>query len=117
MCLSFGEGGEDSGERGLRITSKTKNTWVNENNPLFETTYTEEALRNMGNDSYHGFPLWVDQQADKAIVTDLIGGDKVLRKKVEIPGGIVNGQNGSFVYIIEPDGSINHRFFEVTKNQ
>ncbi|MCZ6104403.1 hypothetical protein [Campylobacter ureolyticus] len=41
-----------------------------------------------------------------------IGKDGVKRTKIEISGSYKN-QDGVFEYIIEPDNTINHRFFRV----
>jgi hypothetical protein len=41
-----------------------------------------------------------------------LGGDGIIRTKIEIPGSY-NGQAGVFEYIIEPDGvTVNHRLFQ-----
>lgn len=44
-------------------------------------------------------------------MTSLIGGDKITRTKIEIPGSY-RGKEGVFQYIIEPDGiTCNHHLF------
>jgi hypothetical protein len=43
-------------------------------------------------------------------VSDLKGGDGIIRTKLEIEGSY-RGADGVFEYIIEPHGEINHRLF------
>ena len=57
-------------------------------------------------------PIVSDPGAGK--LTEIIGGDGVVRDKLEIPGSF-NGKDGVFEYIKDPDGSINHRFFRETR--
>ena len=59
---------------------------------------------------YHGFPKIVDNYASGGTKTVIEGGDGVLRTKVEVPGSY-NGKDGVFEWIIEPDNTVNHRFF------
>ncbi len=64
-----------------------------------------------GKDLDHNFPSSIDKQADAAKVKKITGGDGIERTKVELPGNI-NGKNGNYSWIIEPDKTINHRQFE-----
>lgn len=60
---------------------------------------------------YHSFPESVDAFGADGKVTSLIGGDKITRTKIEIPGSY-RGKEGVFQYIIEPDGiTCNHHIF------
>ncbi|MGT2832891.1 hypothetical protein ACVRZA_05470 [Streptococcus halotolerans] len=52
----------------------------------------------------------VDNVARYGKVSKLVGGDKIERTLVEIPGHY-KPREGTFEYIIEPDGLIRHRFF------
>jgi len=56
----------------------------------------------------HGFPLEVDNFAGQGTTRQITGRDGVVRTKVELPGGY-RGQEGTFEWIIEPDGTVNHR--------
>jgi len=86
-------------------------------NPLDGTTFTDKVKRQMnGRDTDHNFPTLVDKQADAASVKKITGGDGVERTKVELPGSI-NGKDGNFSWIIEPDKTINHRQFERHKKK
>lgn len=43
--------------------------------------------------------------------TQIVGGDGITRTKIEISGSY-KGKDGTFEYIIEPDGkTVNHRLF------
>ncbi len=64
-----------------------------------------------GKDLDHNFPSLIDKQADAAKVKKITGGDGIERTKVELPGS-VNGKDGNFSWIIEPDKTVNHRQFE-----
>jgi hypothetical protein len=64
-----------------------------------------------GEDLDQNFPSLVDGQADAAKLKTITGGDGIDRTKVELPGSI-NGKDGNFRWIIEPDKSVNHRQFE-----
>lgn len=64
-----------------------------------------------GKDLDHNFPSLIDKQADAAKVKKITGGDGIERTKVELPGSI-NGKDGNFSWIIEPDKTVNHRQFE-----
>ncbi len=86
-------------------------------NPLDGTTFTDKVKRQMnGKDTDHNFPSLVDKKADTASVKKITGGDGVERTKVELPGSI-NGKDGNFSWIIEPDKTINHRQFERLKKK
>jgi uncharacterized protein RhaS with RHS repeats len=81
-------------------------------NPLNGTIYTDKVKRQMeGKDLDHNFPSIVDKQADAAKVTKITGGDGIARTKIELPGSI-NGKDGNYTWIVEPDKTINHRQFE-----
>jgi RHS repeat-associated protein len=83
-------------------------------NPLEGTETTEKVDAQMENaeDTHHSFPVLVESLAEPKDVTTIKGDDGKERTKVSIPGS-VNGEDGDFVFIIEPDGkTINHRQFE-----
>lgn len=81
------------------------------NNNFFENTrYTDKVKQQAASGDFHGFPESVDGFSGKGKVTELIGGDNVLRHKLEIPGEY-KGRTGVFEYIRNPDGTINHRLF------
>ena len=97
----------------LRMTSNV----TKKANPLDGTTFTDKVKRQMnGKDTDHNFPSLVDQQANAASVKKITGGDGIERTKVELPGSI-NGKDGNFSWIIEPDKTINHRQFERLKKK
>ena len=80
-------------------------------NPLSGTRYSPKVIEQMSSDAYHGFPLQVDSYGASGTLSKLQGGDGVIRTKLEIPGSL-NGKEGIFQYIIEPDGLVNHRLFK-----
>jgi RHS repeat-associated protein len=89
----------------LRIANKG-------DNPLAGIRYTDKVKRQMRQDDYHGFPDIVDNYAGShATKSTIVGKDGMERTKVEIPGGY-KGKDGVFEYIIEPDGTVNHRIFK-----
>jgi hypothetical protein len=71
-------------------------------NPLEGTTYTQKVLDQMGQDIYHGFPSSID--------TLPTAGDGIPRTLVRLPGAI-NGEAGDYEWIIDQDGTVNHRYF------
>jgi hypothetical protein len=88
-------------------------------NPLAGTTYTGKVKAQMrpnvktGRPDNHGFPLEVDNSAGLGRQTTIKGGDGVSRTKVELDGSY-NGQQGRFEWIVEPNGTVNHRLFVPT---
>ncbi|HYW08312.1 MAG TPA: RHS repeat-associated core domain-containing protein, partial [Longimicrobium sp.] len=58
----------------------------------------------------HGFPLQVDNMARFGTTKAFKGGDGVERTLVEVRGHY-QGKNGTFEWIIEPDRTVNHRYF------
>jgi hypothetical protein len=85
-------------------------------NPLSGTFYSEKVVRQMqpsprtGKPDYHGFPKAVDDFAGDGSRSTIRGVDGIERTKIELPGS-VNGRDGVFEWIIEPDGKVNHRLF------
>jgi hypothetical protein len=61
-------------------------------------------------DLYHSFPTLVDTLEDAGSTQTIVGADGVSREMLEIPGSI-NGEDGVFQYIKNPDSTINHRLF------
>lgn len=66
-----------------------------------------EQMRKSDN---HGFPAEVDNYAGEGTTSSLTGGDRIVRTKVELRGSY-KGKDGTFEWIIEPDRTINHRYF------
>jgi hypothetical protein len=64
----------------------------------------------MQEDDFHGFPEEVTNHADRGTVKSITGGDGIQREMLEIPGEY-KGRAGTFEFIKNPDGSINHRYF------
>lgn len=57
----------------------------------------------------------VDENGVCGKITNITGGDGIVRKQIEIPGSYM-GKEGVFQYIIEADGvSCNHRLFVPNK--
>jgi hypothetical protein len=75
------------------------------------TRYTQKVIDDIGRGDFHAFPLEVDNFVEGASVTSFRGGDGVVRQKVSLPGSY-GGRDGNFEWIIEPDKTINHRFFQ-----
>ena len=80
-------------------------------NPLEGTTYTDKVLAQIESGDNHGFPAIIDTLPTMEDTSIVPGGDGIPRMNVKLPGE-VNGQEGVFHWIIEQDGTINHRFFD-----
>lgn len=88
---------------------------VDKSNPLENIKFTDKVKEQMKQGDYHSFPDSVDGFGSNGKVTQITGGDKLVRTKVEIPGSY-KGKDGVFEYIIEPDGvTCNHRLFKPNK--
>jgi hypothetical protein len=81
-------------------------------NSLASTSYSSKVINQMANtaDQFHSFPKQVDNFGSYGAVSKIVGNDGIQRLMLRIPGSL-NGINGNFEYIIEPDGIINHRLF------
>ena len=100
------------GEKGIARFAGGEN--LETKNPLADIQYTDKVKSQMELGDYHSFSKYVDRFGANGNITNIIGGDGIVRIKVEIPGSY-RGRDGVFQYIIEPDGSTcNHRLF-VTK--
>ncbi|WP_228025418.1 hypothetical protein [Streptococcus ruminantium] len=82
----------------------------NVKNPLENIVYTDKVKRQMEQGDFHSFPEAVDSFGSDGKITKIIGGDGIERTKVEISGSY-KGRYGIFEYIIEPNNTVNHRFF------
>ncbi len=80
-------------------------------NPLSNIKYTSKAKVQMELGDNHSFPKIVDNYGGLGFKENIVGGDGIIRTKVSIFGEY-NGKNGIFEYIIEPDGTCNHRLFK-----
>ncbi|WP_280673751.1 MULTISPECIES: RHS repeat domain-containing protein [unclassified Dysgonomonas] len=79
--------------------------------------YSNKVLKQMGKigDNMHGFPNAIDSYADTYGKTrKFIGGDGKVYEILEIRG-MINGKSGTFEYIKNANGEINHRFFNTKK--
>ena len=79
-------------------------------NPLNNTHYTQKLIDQMRLGDYHSFPIEVDNFAGIGRKIEIIGGDNVMRTKIELPGSY-RGKKGFFEWIIELSGEVNHRLF------
>ena len=75
------------------------------------TKYTDKVVKQMAKGDHHSFPESVGAFQSSGKVTSLKGGDGVVRELLEIPGGY-RGNRGNFEFVKEPNGLINHRFFQ-----
>jgi len=64
------------------------------------------------NDRYHAFSKEADLFAKYGKNEEKVGNDGIKRNWIELEDSY-KGQKGIFEYIIEPDNTINHRFFRV----
>ncbi|MCJ9753645.1 hypothetical protein MOV61_23270 [Neorhizobium sp. BETTINA12A] len=74
------------------------------------TQYTTKVNNQMQLDVYHGFPSLIEKNASAGTVRSITGRDGTTRDMLEVRGAI-NGKPGTYEFIKEPDGMINHRFF------
>ncbi len=85
---------------------------VNESMDFFEgTRYSDKVQSQMYKDDFHGFPESVCAFQDNGYTILITGGDGIVRMELHIPGSY-KGYDGDFIFIKEPDGIINHRFFK-----
>ena len=80
-------------------------------NPLSNIEYTSKVQAQMELGDNHSFPKIVDNYGGLGLKENIIGGDGIMRTKVSISGAY-NGKVGIFEYIIEPNGTCNHRLFK-----
>ena len=59
---------------------------------------------------FHAFPESVTAFENSGVVSQLKGGDGILREMLKIPGRY-RGKTGFFEFIKEANGEINHRLF------
>ena len=82
-----------------------------ESGPLAGTRYTPKVMKDMQADIYHGFPKIIDDLAGEyGTTSEITGGDSIPRTRLSLPGNI-NGVPGEYEWLINPDGTINHRYF------
>lgn len=72
--------------------------------------YTPKVQAQMQQGDLHAFPESVAAFQGAGQVSQLKGGDGVVRDMLKIPGSY-QGKNGNFEFIKEPNGDINHRYF------
>jgi hypothetical protein len=85
------------------------------NNDFFVgTKYSDKVLIQMQEDNFHGFPESVKSFQQDGYLTTIKGGDGIIRTQLNIPGSY-KGYNGEFQFMKEPNGLINHRFFQPFK--
>lgn len=75
------------------------------------TRYSKKVILQMKDNDLHSFPESVKSFTNSGKISELIGNDGIVRTKLEIPG-TYKGKKGNFEFIKEPDGTINHRFFQ-----
>jgi len=75
------------------------------------TKYSDKVVAQMKQGDFHDFPESVKAFQDSGSVSKITGGDGVTRDLLTIPGGY-RGREGSFEFIKEGDGGINHRGFK-----
>ncbi len=91
-------------------------------NPLEGATYTGKVRQQIrpnqrtGTTDNHGFPLVVDNFAGRGTTRQITGGDGVVRTRVELSGSY-RGKEGTFEWIVEPDGTVNHRLFVAASSE
>ena len=83
-----------------------------QNSDFFEgAKYSNKVLGQMREDSFHGFPESVKAFQENGYMTTIKGGDGIIRTQLNIQGSY-KGYNGEFQFIKEPNGIINHCFFQ-----
>ena len=76
--------------------------------------YTDKVLGQMKTGDYHVFSESVGAFQGAGKVTGIKGGDGATREMLTIPGGY-RGKEGSFEFIKDANGAINHRLFKPEK--
>src|SRR6185437_11021771 len=81
--------------------------------PLEDATYSEKVILDMEMGDYHAFPSIVDKiAAETGQATVERGGDGKMYTHVRLEGGYENEDEGTFHYVIDGEGKIQHRMFE-----
>ncbi len=75
-----------------------------------DAEYTPKVQRQMAEGNYHGFPENVTFHQDLGKITTFKGGDGNMYQRLEIRGSY-NGRDGTFEFIKNGKGEINHRMF------
>jgi hypothetical protein len=102
-------------QKDIDLTTGNNLTSMSKTNPLENIEYNPKVVGQMGDptDLYHAFPSTIDSFGSYGTVSKIVGQDGLVRTQVEINGS-VNGVNGAYQYIIEPNGiNVNHRLFVV----
>lgn len=100
--------GINAGISGAKSFSKVANkelTVIGKKNAVDffkDTKYSKKVLYPMKQGDYHAFPHVVENFQNAGTITQLKGGDGILRTKLEIPGSY-RGVQGSFEFIKEAD--------------
>jgi hypothetical protein len=74
-------------------------------NPLAGTRYTQKVREQIDCGDDHGFPALIDGMPTMRDTSIVRGGEGVPRTHVKLPGA-VDGNTGTFHWIIESDGSM-----------
>ncbi len=75
------------------------------------TKYSDKVQAQMQTGDLHGFPEAVKNFQSSGTVSEITGGDGLVRQMLKIPGEY-RGRGGNFEFIKEADGTINHRLFK-----
>ncbi|MBN2433832.1 MAG: hypothetical protein JXK07_01045 [Spirochaetes bacterium] len=76
--------------------------------------YSNKVKKQMNKNDFHSFSEQVKAYEKYGKVINLKRGDGIKRKMLKIPG-TYKGRNGYFEFMNEPDGLINHRFYNPQK--
>jgi hypothetical protein len=99
------------------LTGKALNqpAQLSQTNDFFEgTEYSDKVLGQMELNDLHSFPESVKAFQDNGYVTPIRGSNGIIRNQLSIPGSY-KGYNGEFIFLKEPNGLINHRYFKPFK--
>ena len=101
---------------GINASREAAEQAAKKSDDFFEgTKYTDKVKGQMKQGDFHSFPESVTGFQDAGKITEITGGDGVVRDKLEIPGNY-RGHDGNFEFIKEPNNTINHRVFRPNKD-
>ena len=89
---------------------------ISTSNPLSGLTYSTKVQQQIELGDNHSFPSLIDSLIVEGDVVEKIGGDSLLYRHIELPGW-KNGIEGTFHWVINSDGEITHRLFEIIKQE
>ncbi len=115
ILLSAGSGAYiKASQKAVLKNTENANILSKQSSFFDNTSYTNKVKRQMQLSDFHSFPESVTTFEKYGTVSEIKGGDGIIRTKLSIPGWY-KGQEGAFEFIKDQNNMINHRFFNPLK--